>query len=65
MGIGADFKEALTEPGNWTMSITGFGETLPYHDNKITLDKSKKDKWGLPILAIDAEIKENEIKMRK
>ncbi|GAB3913662.1 GMC oxidoreductase [Mucilaginibacter boryungensis] len=65
MGIGADFKEALTEPGKWTMGITGFGETLPYHENKITLDKSKKDKWGLPILAIDAEIKENEIKMRK
>jgi choline dehydrogenase-like flavoprotein len=65
MGIGADFKEALTEPGNWTMGITGFGETLPYHDNMITLDKTKKDKWGLPILAIDAEIKDNEQKMRK
>jgi choline dehydrogenase-like flavoprotein len=64
MGIGADFKEALTEPGQWTMGITGFGETLPYHDNKITLDKGSKDKWGLPILAIDAEIKENERKMR-
>ena len=47
------------------MGITGFGETLPYHENKITLDKTKKDKWGLPILAIDCEIKENEIKMRK
>jgi choline dehydrogenase-like flavoprotein len=64
MGIGADFKEALTEPGQWTMGITGFGETLPYHDNKVTLDKGSKDKWGLPILAIDAEIKENEQKMR-
>ncbi|MES2276479.1 MAG: GMC family oxidoreductase [Bacteroidota bacterium] len=64
MGIGAEFKEALTEPGKWTMGITGFGETLPYHDNQVTLDKNTKDKWGLPILAIDAEIKENERKMR-
>jgi choline dehydrogenase-like flavoprotein len=30
--------------------VTGFGELLPYHENKITLDKNKKDKWGLPVL---------------
>lgn len=65
MNIGGDFKDALTEPGSWTMGINGFGETLPYHENKVTLDKNKKDKWGLPVLAIDAEIKENERKMRK
>jgi len=65
MNIGGDFKDALCEPGGWTMGITGFGETLPYHENKVTLDKTKKDKWGLNILAIDAEIKENENKMRK
>jgi choline dehydrogenase-like flavoprotein len=33
--------------------------------NKISLDKNKKDKWGLPVLAMDVEIKENEFKMRK
>ena len=43
----------------------GFGETLPYHENKATLDKTKKDKWGLNVLAIDCELKENELKMRK
>ena len=47
------------------MNFGGFGETLPYHENKVTLDKTKKDKWGLPVLAIDAELKENELKMRK
>ena len=47
------------------MGIGGFGELLPYHENKITLDKNKKDKWGLPVLAMDAEIKDNEKKMRK
>lgn len=65
MNIGADFKDALCEPGAWTMGITAFGETLPYHENKVTLDKTKKDKWGLNVLAINAEIKENELKMRK
>ncbi len=62
--IGAGLKEALTEPGSWTLHIGGFGETLPYHENKITLDKTKTDKWGLNILAMDVEYKENEKKMR-
>ena len=65
MNIGGDFKDALTEPGGWEIGIGGFGEVLPYHENKITLDKNKKDKWGLPVLAMDAELKENEMKMRK
>jgi choline dehydrogenase-like flavoprotein len=65
LSIGAGLKEAATEPGEWTMGIGGFGELLPYHENKITLDKNRNDKWGLPVLAMDAEIKENEKKMRK
>jgi choline dehydrogenase-like flavoprotein len=64
MNVGGAFKEALTEPGQWTIGIGGFGELLPYHDNKITLDPHRKDKWGLPVLAMDAEIKDNEKKMR-
>ena len=64
MSIGADFKEAASEPGTWTMGMGGFGEILPYHENKITLDKTKKDKWGLNVLAFDVELKENEKKMR-
>ncbi len=63
--IGADLKETLSEPGHWTMGIGGFGETLPYHENKVSLDKTRKDKWGLNVLAIDVEYKENEKKMRK
>ena len=65
LNIGAEFKEAASEPGHWTMGMGGFGEILPYHENQVTLDKTKKDKWGLNILAIDCELKENELKMRK
>ncbi len=64
LSIGAELKEALTEPGQWSMGMGGFGEILPYHENKVTLDKTKKDKWGLNVLAIDCELKENEKKMR-
>ena len=63
--IGADLKNALSEPSdNWNIGIMGFGEMLPYHDNKITLNKDVKDAWGLPVLNMDVEIKENEHKMR-
>ncbi len=62
--IGGDFKDALCEPGGWSIGITGFGEMLPYHENKISLNKNVKDKWGLPVLDMDVEIKDNEKKMR-
>jgi choline dehydrogenase-like flavoprotein len=65
LNIGTDLKNALSEPGGWTMGLGGFGETLPYHDNKVTLDKTVKDKWGLNVLKIDAVLRENELKMRK
>ena len=65
LNIGAELKDALTEPGPWTIGVTAFGEILPYHDNHITLDKDKKDKWGLPVLAFDCDIRENEKKMRQ
>lgn len=58
--IGAELKEALTEPGGWQMGMWSFGECLPYADNRITLNKDKKDKWGRPLIAVDCEFKENE-----
>ena len=65
LSIGADLKNALAEPGKWTMGIGGFGEMLPYHDNKISLSKDKKDKWNMPVIEFDVEFKENEMNMRK
>jgi choline dehydrogenase-like flavoprotein len=64
-GIGAEFKESLTEPGKWSMWLGSWGEHLPYADNRVTLSKDKKDKWGLPLADIDCEFKENEKAMRK
>lgn len=65
MGYGKELKEAISDPGGWTMGLTGFGETLPYHENKMTLDYDKLDEWGLPTVTFDAEFKENELAMRK
>lgn len=64
MSFGADYKDELTKPGPWTMGLGGFGETLPYYENQMYLDKNEKDKWGMPLVVFDAELKENEKKMR-
>jgi choline dehydrogenase-like flavoprotein len=64
LGLGGTMKEALSEPGPWSMGITAFGEILPYHDNLIKLSDTVKDKWGMEALVMSAEIKENEQKMR-
>ena len=65
LGVGAAFKERASQPGDWTIGGTAFGEMLPNHANKITIDGAKKDKWGLPVLAIDCATGENEARMRK
>jgi choline dehydrogenase-like flavoprotein len=65
LSIGEDLKEALVQPGGWSFGITGFGECLPYADNRVTINKDKKDAFGLPTLNIDAEWKANEKAMRK
>ncbi len=65
MGFGAELKEKATKPGPWSMNLGGFGETLPAYENRMFLDKDKKDKWGLPTVVFDADLRENEKKMRK
>ena len=65
IGYGEKFKEAILKPGPWSLGIMGFGECLPYHDNKMTLDYDKLDDWGLPTVTFDAEWKDNELIMRE
>jgi choline dehydrogenase-like flavoprotein len=65
VGLGIGLKEAVTKPGMWNINLGGFGEILPYHDNKVTLNTDLKDKHGLPTLTFDADLKDNEYKMRK
>jgi choline dehydrogenase-like flavoprotein len=65
LGVGAEFKDAMSQPGEWTIGATAFGEMLPSHENRASLDKTKQDKWGLPVLKIDCATGENERLMRK
>ncbi len=65
LNYGKALKEAILKPGSWQIGATGFGEMLPYHDNRVTLSATEKDQWGLPQLDFDVEFKENEYKMRE
>lgn len=64
-GFGAERKAALTQPGPWMVRIGGFGEILPYADNRVTLNRSVKDKYGLPTLTFNVTMRENEHAMRR
>jgi choline dehydrogenase-like flavoprotein len=59
-GFGVDFKNSLQKPGAWRMSLHGFGECLPNHDNYIEINKDKVDMWGVPTLNIHVEYGPNE-----
>ncbi len=64
-GFGAERKAQLSQPGPWLVRLGGFGEILPYADNRITLNHAVKDSHGLPTLTFDVSIRENEHAMRR
>ncbi|MCB0657757.1 MAG: GMC family oxidoreductase [Saprospiraceae bacterium] len=64
-GLGAEWKESLTRPGDWWAYFEAYGETLPEYSNQVSLSPTEKDQWGLPVLEIDMAYGENEMKMRK
>lgn len=65
-GYGADFKHSLIDDlGPWSLSASGWGETLPNENNRITLDPTVTDKWGIPAAHLDVRWRENERAMDK
>ena len=65
LGVGGAFKDRMSQPGAWGIGATAFGEMVPNHDNRISLDTTKTDKWGMPVLKIDCATGENERLMRR
>jgi len=63
-GTGAEWKDSLSEPGEWQAAMYAFGECLPNFENQVRLDENKKDKWGLPVLKVEMEYGENERAMK-
>jgi choline dehydrogenase-like flavoprotein len=59
-GFGASFKTSLRKPGPWKMTFHGFGECLPNPANFVEIDKERVDAWGVPVLKIHCEWRDNE-----
>src|SRR5258705_396512 len=62
-GYGAAFKQSLIdELGGWGFWGTGFGESLPREENRVTLDPEVTDAWGIRAAghAVEA-LKRNEL----
>jgi choline dehydrogenase-like flavoprotein len=58
--FGADFKNEITRPGHWGLFTEGYGETLPYRDNRIWLAHDDLDEWGMPRLHVSMTYRDNE-----
>ena len=63
--IGPDLKKAAATPGPWRVSMTCFGELLPYHENRMYLNFDKLDPNGQPTIVFDAKLRENEHALRR
>ncbi len=61
--IGAAFKEAVSEPGNWQIYMMMQGETIPLEKNHVRLNTEEKDEWGVPLLTISVDYDENDEKL--
>lgn len=65
-GFGPDFKKLVREnPREFSFWIGAFGEMLPRFENNVSIDPNKVDKWGVPVLHVDAKHGENEIQIAK
>ena len=59
-GFGADFKNEITRPGQWGLFMEGYGETLPYHDNRMWITPDDTDGFGMPKIHLSMTYRENE-----
>ncbi|MGV3520228.1 GMC oxidoreductase [Luteitalea sp.] len=62
-GFGSAFKTDVRKRFPAYVELHPFGEVLPYADNRITVDRTKTDRYGVPLLHIDYRTRDNERKM--
>ncbi len=63
--FGADFKQANSEPGPWSVFMMMQGETIPKETNLVSLSPDLKDPWGIPQLQVDVAYDDNDEKLLK
>jgi len=63
---GLELKEQLLNPklGPWRVGSHMMGETIPKAASTLTLDENQKDEWGIPLLKINIDYDDNDVKMK-
>jgi choline dehydrogenase-like flavoprotein len=64
-GVGAEYKQAMTEAGGWSVYMSMQGEVIPTHDKQVRLSKDLKDPWGIPQLITSIGYDDNDEMMLK
>jgi choline dehydrogenase-like flavoprotein len=64
-GFGKGFKAAVKQRYPALVSLNPFGEVLSRPENRVTVDPSRSDRYGVPLMRIDVRFGENEAKMRR
>ena len=64
-GVGAAFKERITRPGPWRISMMMQGETVPLRENHVRLSPDRKDPWGIPQLVTSIGYTDDDVRMVK
>ena len=63
--IGAAYKDALSEAGDWFVSVMMQGETIPKESNHVRLSTDRKDEWGVPLLVTSVDYDDNDVRSMK
>ena len=64
-GFGKGFKSSVRKYYPATFGLGGFGEVLPRKENRIALDDTVKDAWGIPVIRFNYRFSDNETRMAK
>ncbi len=64
-GFGTDFKAGVKNRYPALVAIHPYGEVLPRRDNRVTVENTPADQYGVPIARIEYRTGENEQKMAR
>ena len=62
-GFGLDFKRGVRKSYPALVQMHPYGEVLPYRHNRIAVDGTPPDRFGVPTIRIEYKLGENERKM--
>ncbi|MEQ8336942.1 MAG: GMC family oxidoreductase, partial [Cyclobacteriaceae bacterium] len=58
--FGADFKESISKPGDWSIYMMAQAETVPKEKSHVRLSDTAVDEWGIPQLITSVDYDEND-----